>query len=121
MKKIILREAFEELNDAISYYEEQQSGLGRKLKEEVDLHIQWISEHAEIARIRRAGYRHVNLKIFPYYIAYITRKDTLGFLLLHIVIVNLNIGLKEKTRPDNNANYIAQPRVGRIIGFTCSA
>ena len=28
MKKIILQQAFEELNDAIAYYEEQQAGLG---------------------------------------------------------------------------------------------
>jgi len=28
MKKIILQQAFEELNDAITYYEEQQAGYG---------------------------------------------------------------------------------------------
>jgi len=28
MKKIILQQAFEGLNDAIAYYEEQQAGLG---------------------------------------------------------------------------------------------
>ncbi|WP_255372208.1 hypothetical protein [Chlorobium sp. KB01] len=29
MKKIVLQQAFEELNDAIAYYEEQQPGLGQ--------------------------------------------------------------------------------------------
>ncbi len=28
MKKVILQQAFEELNDAVAYYEEQQPGLG---------------------------------------------------------------------------------------------
>lgn len=32
MKKILLQEAFAELNDAIAYYEEQQPGLGLNMK-----------------------------------------------------------------------------------------
>lgn len=36
MKKIVLQQAFEELNDAIAYYEEQQPGLGLKMKDEID-------------------------------------------------------------------------------------
>ena len=36
MKKIVLQQAFEELNDAIAYYEDQQPGLGLKMKDEVD-------------------------------------------------------------------------------------
>ncbi|MFH0924582.1 MAG: type II toxin-antitoxin system RelE/ParE family toxin [bacterium] len=71
MKKIILKEAFEELNDTIVYYEEQQDGLGLRLKDEVDRHVNWILGNSSIPRIRRGGYRRVNLKIFPYYIAYI--------------------------------------------------
>ena len=39
MNIIILQQAFEELKDAIAYYEEQQSGLGLKFKEEADQHI----------------------------------------------------------------------------------
>ena len=46
MKKIILQQAFEELN-------------------------------AAIPRLRKGGYRRVNLKVFPFYIAYIIREDTL--------------------------------------------
>ena len=42
MKKIILQQAFEELNDAIAYYEEQQDGLGLRLKDEVEQHVNWI-------------------------------------------------------------------------------
>ena len=80
MKKIILQQAFEELNDAIAYYEEQQDGLGLRLKDEVEQHVNWILGNSSIPRIRRGGYRCVNLKIFPYYIAYIIREDTLWIL-----------------------------------------
>ena len=80
MKKIVLQQAFEELNDAIALYEEQQAGLGLRLKEEVDQHVNWILGNSTIPQIRRGGYRRVNLKIFPYYIAYIIREDTLWIL-----------------------------------------
>lgn len=80
MKKIILQQAFEELNAAIAYYEEQQDGLGLRLKDEVEQHVNWILGNSSIPRIRRGGYRRVNLKIFPYYIAYIIREDTLWIL-----------------------------------------
>ena len=77
MKKIILQQAFEELNAAIAYYEEQQAGLGLRLKDEVDQYVNWILSNAAIPRLRKGGYRRVNLKVFPFYIAYIIREDTL--------------------------------------------
>ena len=80
MKKIVLQQAFEELNDAIVYYEEQQAGLGLRLKDEVDQHVNWILGNSTVPQIRRGGYRRVNLKVFPYYIAYIIREDTLWIL-----------------------------------------
>jgi len=80
MKKIILQQAFDELNAAIAYYEEQLAGLGLRLKEEVDQHVNWIVRNATIPRIRKGGYRRVNLKVFLYYIAYIIRDDTLWIL-----------------------------------------
>lgn len=80
MNIIILQQAFEELNDAIAYYEEQQTGLGLKLKEELDQHINWILRNSTVPQIRKGGYRRVNLKIFPYYIAYIIRGETLWIL-----------------------------------------
>nr|VFJ91370.1 MAG: ParE toxin of type II toxin-antitoxin system, parDE [Candidatus Kentron sp. H]VFJ93987.1 MAG: ParE toxin of type II toxin-antitoxin system, parDE [Candidatus Kentron sp. H]VFJ99133.1 MAG: ParE toxin of type II toxin-antitoxin system, parDE [Candidatus Kentron sp. H] len=80
MRKIILQQAFEELQDAIAYYEEQQAGLGLRLKEEFDRHIHWIMDNSIVPRIRGGGYRRVNLKTFPYYIAYIIRGDTLWIL-----------------------------------------
>lgn len=80
MKKKILQQAFEELIDAIVYYEERQSGLGMRLKEEFDQYVSWILNNPAVPRIRSAGYRRVNLKIFPYYIPYIIREETLWIL-----------------------------------------
>ncbi len=80
MKKIILQQAFEELNDAIAYYEEQQAGLGLRLKDEIDQHVNWILGNSTVPRICRGGYRRVNLKVFPFYIAYMICEDTLWIL-----------------------------------------
>jgi plasmid stabilization system protein ParE len=70
MKIEILQEAEEELNEAIAYYEETESGLGVRLKDEVRAVIQWIGDNSEIPRLRPKGYRRVNLKVFRYYIPY---------------------------------------------------
>ncbi|HEX8372062.1 MAG TPA: type II toxin-antitoxin system RelE/ParE family toxin [Chthoniobacterales bacterium] len=71
----ILRLASEELLEAVEYYEQEQSGLGEKLWREVDQHIEWIRLHPLIPRIRPGDYRRVNLKVFPYHIAYSARED----------------------------------------------
>jgi hypothetical protein len=68
MKIEILHEAEEELNEAVGYYEEIESGLGFRLKEEVRAAIEWIGANPEIPRLRSKGYRRVNLKVFRYYI-----------------------------------------------------
>ena len=80
MKKVLLQQAFEELNDAVAYYEEQQPGLGLRLKDEVDQHINWILSNSKVPRVRSCGYRRVNLKVFPYYLSYIIRDDILWIL-----------------------------------------
>jgi hypothetical protein len=95
MKTVILRQAFEELKSAVDHYEEQQAQLGLRLSDEVQQHIDWITENADVPRIRHSGCRHVNLKVFPYYIAYIVRKDTLWIIAMHIITESRNTGLKE--------------------------
>lgn len=80
MKTIILQEAYEELNDAVEYYEGKQDGLGLRMIEEFDKHVHWIMKNPTVPRIRKGGYRRVNLKAFPYYIAYIIHEDALWLL-----------------------------------------
>lgn len=57
MKIEILHEAEEELNEAVAYYEEIESGLGVRLKEEARTIIRWIGDNPEIPRLRPKGYR----------------------------------------------------------------
>jgi len=80
MKTILLQEAYGELDDAIAYYEEQQVGLGLRLKNEFEQHAKWIKRNYDVPRVRKGAYRRVNLKVFPYYIAYIICNNILWIL-----------------------------------------
>ena len=76
----IIDEATAEFVDAVARYELIEAGLGMRLSEEVKSAITWISNQPELPRIRPKGYRRVNLKIFPYYIAYIIHLDEIWIL-----------------------------------------
>jgi hypothetical protein len=76
----ILDEAASELEDAIDRYESIEPGLGIRLKNEARTVLTWIEDHFEMPRIRKNGYRRVNLKIFPYYISYIISGETVWIL-----------------------------------------
>ena len=80
MKIIFLQEAESEFLDAIAYYESERAGLGRRFKDEVDRSLRWVVARPEVCRLRSGGYRRMNLRIFPYYIPYITREATLWVL-----------------------------------------
>lgn len=80
MKITFLQEAELEFLDATSYYEEERPGLGRRFKDEVDRSLLWIAARPEVCGLRPNGYRRMNLRIFPYYIPYITREATLWVL-----------------------------------------
>ena len=80
MNKVILQQAYEELNDAVEHYEEKQAGLGLRMMGEIDKHVQWIMQNYTVPRVRKGGYRRVNPKTFPYNIAYRVRVDTMWIL-----------------------------------------
>jgi hypothetical protein len=75
MKLVILPQASAELADAVEYYEGEQAGLGERLWLEVENNLHWIAGNATIPRLRHGDYRRVNLKVFPYYIAYALRSE----------------------------------------------
>ena len=70
MQIIILPEAEAETTDASLYYEGRVTGLGGSFEREVHFVFTAISAAPEIPRVRPRGYRRVNLKRFPYYVAY---------------------------------------------------
>jgi len=73
MKLHILREAEDELSEAIQYYEDIAPGLGIRLKHQVKQGIYWIENNYDLQSVRRKGYRRLNCKSFPYYIAYFVK------------------------------------------------
>ena len=80
MEKRILEVALNELKTGIRYYEKKEKGLGFKLKREFEDKVKWLQDNPKILSIREEGYRRLNLKIFPYYIAYAIRNDILWIL-----------------------------------------
>jgi plasmid stabilization system protein ParE len=75
-----LPQAKAELMDAADYYEGELNGLGQRFWDELDRHIAWIAENPELPRLREGGYRRVNLRVFPYYIAYVVRDPVIWIL-----------------------------------------
>ncbi|MCX6934410.1 MAG: type II toxin-antitoxin system RelE/ParE family toxin [Verrucomicrobia bacterium] len=80
MQARIVAEAEVEPGEAIARYEEIEAGLGLLLNDEARAAIAWIEAHPVTPRVRPAGYRRVNLKIFRYFIAYIVREETIWVL-----------------------------------------
>jgi plasmid stabilization system protein ParE len=76
----VLTEARLELLAAVEHYEREQKGLGRRLWDELAEHLAWIARNPEVAKLRAGGYRRVNLRVFPYFVAYVNRGDTVWVL-----------------------------------------
>jgi hypothetical protein len=80
MRIVVVPEAADEFEDASFKYEKQEAGLGLRFREEVNRHIRWIAEHADLPRLRPGGYRRVNLKVFPYHVPYLRIGETVWVL-----------------------------------------
>jgi|ERR1051325_2589402 plasmid stabilization system protein ParE len=78
MNVVFLEEASREFSDAFVYYESQQPGLELRFEEEIDRAIRWILEHPHVCGLRRGVYRRLNLRIFPYYIPYVSFVDRIS-------------------------------------------
>lgn len=75
-----VEEARQEFLDAISHYKEIRIDLGSRFKQEVDRSVLWVADHPELYRTRPGSYRRINLRVFPYYVPYIIRGETLWIL-----------------------------------------
>jgi plasmid stabilization system protein ParE len=80
MNILVLSHAAAEFEDAVAHYDGKQPGLGQRFRDEVDRRILWIVGHAEIPRLRPGGYRRVNLRVFPHYVAYVQIGETIWIL-----------------------------------------
>ena len=70
-----LKEAEEELSEAALWYEAKQPRLGVRFRDEIAHVVSRIAEDPALWRERDGGYRRVNLPVFPYFVAYIIRKQ----------------------------------------------
>ncbi len=77
MRVITLGEAEREFTESVRYYETKELGLGLGFRDQVVAAVDRIAQNPELPRLRPRGYRRVNLRIFPHYIAYVTRADTI--------------------------------------------
>lgn len=73
MTLVTLDEAEHEFVESATYYESREPGLGLRFRDEVVAAIDLILQHPEMPRLRPKGYRRVNLRTFPHYIAYVIR------------------------------------------------
>jgi hypothetical protein len=86
MTLITLEEAEQEFVESVAYYESKEPGLGLRFRDEVAAAVDWIARFPEVPRLRRMGYRRVNLCAFPHYVAYIIRGGRFGLWRLRMAI-----------------------------------
>ena len=67
-------EADAEFAAQIEYYEDEQPGLGRRFYGEVIGCLDWIAANPTLPRLRK-DHRRLNLKVFPFYVAYVVEGD----------------------------------------------
>lgn len=77
MKLEFLPEARLEFYAAAERYEDIEAGLGSRFRNEVRSICRLILQNPLLWRERRGGFRRVNCPVFPYYIAFFIRNDTI--------------------------------------------
>ena len=63
----------------VDYYDHKEPGLGERFYREVIGYFDWIAANPTVPRIRES-YRRVNLKAFPFYVAYVVEPDLIWVL-----------------------------------------
>jgi len=72
-----LPEAQAEFFEAAEYYEERETGLGKRFIAEIQEACATILDHPLLWREREGGFRRVNCPVFPYYVGYYIRGETI--------------------------------------------
>ena len=77
MKLEFTTDAREDLFEAVDYYEDKEAGLGIRFRDQIADVLRVVITAPYLWRERPSGYRRVNCPVFPYYIAYVVRDDSL--------------------------------------------
>ncbi len=77
MKLEFLPEARDEFREAALHDESREAGLGVRFRNEVSHVIERIAADPFLWRERLGGWRRVNCPVFPYYVAYFIRTETI--------------------------------------------
>jgi len=75
MELITLGEAEREFAESVAYYKSKEERLGSRFRDEIVAAVSRVVQNPELPRLRPKGYRRVNLRVFPHYIAYVIRED----------------------------------------------
>ena len=75
-----VEEAQSEFLETLSGYEAARRGLGQRFKDELDRCVRRIADHSEYYHLRPGAYRRINLRVFPYYLPFVVREQTLWVL-----------------------------------------
>jgi plasmid stabilization system protein ParE len=67
-------EADEEFAAQVQYYEAKSEGLGQRFYRDIITQLEWIAQNPTVPRLRK-NYRRLNVKAFPFYIAYVAKDD----------------------------------------------
>jgi plasmid stabilization system protein ParE len=65
----------QEVEDVIAYYDAERPGLGALFWFELENAVKRILADPNIPRLRPGDYRRVNLRTYPYYVAYAIRGE----------------------------------------------
>ena len=80
MRVRILEEAEREIEEASRFYDGLSLGLGERFRAEVWRNLAWVRVNHDVPPLRAKGYRRVNCRVFPYYIAYVEWADVIWVL-----------------------------------------
>jgi plasmid stabilization system protein ParE len=72
-----LPEARRDIFEAVEYFESRKTGLGARFRNEIAGILNHVASAPTLWRERPGGYRRANCPVFPYYIAYFIRGNSI--------------------------------------------
>lgn len=95
-KSIILPLAKEDIRDAAIWYEEKQSGLGKRFTGQVREKVSFIKKNPKVCNIRYDNVRTAVLNVFPFMIHYIIDESNKTVIISAVLHTSRNPDLWEK-------------------------